>query len=34
MSTLKYLRAGALEAPRPATEAATRLVAIGLRSAC
>ncbi len=33
MSSLKYLRAGALEAPRPAREAATRLVAIGLRSA-
>jgi len=33
MSSLKYLRAGALEAPRPAHEAARRLVAIGLRSA-
>ena len=33
MSSLKYPRAGALEAPRPAREAAIRLVAIGLRSA-
>ncbi|KQW39237.1 hypothetical protein ASC76_12025 [Rhizobacter sp. Root404] len=30
---MKYLRAGALEAPRPAREAAVRLVAIGLRGA-
>ena len=33
MSSLKYPRAGALEAPRPAREAAIPLVAIGLRSA-
>jgi hypothetical protein len=33
MSSLKYLRSGALEAPRPAREAAIRLAAIGLRSA-
>ena len=33
MSSLKYLRAGALEAPRPAHEAARRLAALGLRSA-
>jgi hypothetical protein len=33
MSSLKYLRAGALEAPRPAREAARRLAAVGLRSA-
>ena len=33
MSSLKYLRAGAIEAPRPAPEAARRLAAIGLRSA-
>jgi hypothetical protein len=33
MSSLKYLRAGALEAPRPAHEAARRLAAVGLRSA-
>ena len=33
MSSLKYLRAGAVEAPRPAHEAARRLAAVGLRSA-
>ena len=33
MSSLKYLRSGALEAPRPARGAAIRLAAIGLRSA-
>lgn len=33
MSSLKYLRAGALEAPRPAHETARRLAALGLRSA-
>ena len=33
MSSLKYPRAGALEAPRPAREAALRRVAGGLRSA-
>jgi len=33
MSSLKYLRAGALEAPRPAHEAARRLAAVSLRSA-
>ena len=33
MASLKYLRAGALEAPRPAHEAARRLAAMGLRSA-
>ena len=33
MSSLKYLRAGALEAPRPAHETARRLAAVGLRSA-
>jgi hypothetical protein len=33
MPSLKYLRAGALEAPRPAREALIRLAAIGLRSA-
>jgi len=33
MSSLKYPRAGGIEAPRPAREAALRLAAIGLRSA-
>lgn len=33
MSSLKYARAGAVEAPRPAREAALRWAAIGLRSA-
>ena len=33
MSSLKYLRAGAVEAPRPAHEVARRLAAVGLRSA-
>lgn len=33
MSSLKYARAGAVEAPRPAREAALRLAAVGLRSA-
>ena len=33
MSSLKTLRPGALEAPRPAHEAARRMVAAGLRSA-
>ena len=33
MSSLKYPRAGVVEAPRPAYEAARRLAAIGLRSA-
>ena len=33
MSSLKYLRAGLVEAPRPAHETALRLVAVGLRSA-
>jgi hypothetical protein len=33
MSILKYPRAGVVEAPRPAADAARRLVAIGLRSA-
>lgn len=33
MSSLKYLRAGAVEAPRPAHEAARRLAAVALRSA-
>jgi hypothetical protein len=33
MSSLKYTRAGAIEAPRPAHEAARRLAAAGLRSA-
>ena len=32
MSSLKYARAGVVEAPRTADEAALRLVAIGLRS--
>lgn len=32
MSSLKYLRSGLVEAPRPAHEAAIRLAAIGLRS--
>ncbi len=33
MSSLKYPRAGLVEAPRPAREAALRLTAVGLRSA-
>ena len=33
MSSVKYPRAGALEAPRPAHEAARRLLALALRSA-
>lgn len=33
MSSLKYLRAGAIEAPRPAHESLRRLAAVGLRSA-
>jgi hypothetical protein len=33
MSSLKYPRAGAVETPRPAADAARRLAAIGLRSA-
>ena len=33
MSSLKYTRAGLVEAPRPAREAALRLAAVGLRSA-
>ena len=33
MSSLKYSRAGFVEAPRPAREAALRLAALGLRSA-
>jgi hypothetical protein len=33
MSSIKYSRAGVVEAPRPACEAALRLAAIGLRSA-
>ena len=33
MLSSKYLRAGVIEAPRPAHEAALRWVAIGLRSA-
>ena len=33
MSSLKYARAGAIEAPRSPREAALRLAAIGLRSA-
>ena len=33
MSSLKYRRAGLVETPRPAREAALRVVAIGLRSA-
>ena len=33
MSSLKYIRPGATEAPRPAHEAARRLAAVGLRSA-
>lgn len=33
MSSLKYSRAGLVEAPRPNREAALRLAAIGLRSA-
>ncbi len=32
MASLKYLRSGALEAPRPAHEAARRLAAVALRS--
>jgi hypothetical protein len=32
MSSLKYSRAGFVEAPRPPAEAARRLAAIGLRS--
>lgn len=33
MSSLKYPRAGAVETPRPAADAARRLVAMSLRSA-
>jgi len=33
MSSLKYRRAGLVEAPRPAHQAALRLVALSLRSA-
>jgi hypothetical protein len=33
MSSLKYLRAGLVEAPRPARDAARRVAALGLRSA-
>ena len=33
MSSLKYLRAGAIESPRPAGDAARRLIAVGLRNA-
>ena len=33
MSSLKYSRAGFVEAPRPAREAALRIAAVGLRSA-
>ena len=33
MSSLKYPRAGLVEAPRPAREAALRLAAVGLRRA-
>jgi hypothetical protein len=33
MSSLKYARAGVVEAPRPAREAAVRLVAVSLRGA-
>ena len=33
MSSLKYARAGVVEAPRPAHEAARRFAALGLRSA-
>jgi len=32
MSSLKYVRAGFVEAPRPVTESARRLAAVGLRS--
>jgi hypothetical protein len=33
MSSLKYSRAGLVEAPRPARDAALQLAAVGLRSA-
>jgi len=33
MSSLKYLRAGLVEAPRPVSDAARRFAALGLRSA-
>jgi len=33
MSSLKYPRAGLVEAPRPARDAALRIAAVGLRSA-
>lgn len=33
MSSLKYPRAGLIEAPRPAGEGARRIAALGLRSA-